>query len=87
MEECGQEVYSPQGGSFACTEKETRRKRIRRTRILEESCALFNICRKFLQENEAGWKTRSTDKMKRIREEEKKERLRRVAEKQKKFGN
>ena len=63
MEECVQEVYLPQDGSFACSEKETRRKRIRRTRILEQSWALFKICRKFLQDNEVGWKTRSTEEM------------------------
>ena len=39
-----------------------------------------------MQEYEAGWKTRSTGEMKIIIEEEKKERLSRVAGKHKKFG-
>ena len=54
--------------------------------MLENSWEMFNLCREYLKENETGWARRSTEKMKRIREEEKEERLRIIEEKRKKFG-
>ena len=64
MEECGDKVYSPQRGSTEGEEKEKSREIIRRARRLENSLALFRVCKMFLIENDAGWARRQTEEMK-----------------------
>ena len=48
--------------------------------------ALLREARTFLKENEDGWKERRNGEIKKIKEQEKKERLEIVAEKKRRYG-
>jgi hypothetical protein len=56
-------------------------------RKLSESWGLMRECVAFIKENSEGWKRRSAEETKRIKEEEKTRRLEMIAEKRKKLGN
>ena len=53
---------------------------------MQEHWAMLREARRIIKENEEGWKERRTGEIRKIKEQEKRERLAIVAEKKKKYG-
>ena len=62
-----------------------RHERLSKARSLSERWGLLRTCRDFIKENSKGWKERGLEERKKIREEEKEERLKIVRNKKLKF--